>query len=114
MLILNKIQSVQYSRRIEWGYLGAAVVLGLLFGVGGLIINSRNAAGWGILLGLIFAVGFGIMFLASRKAKIRICAGDMEIEVTSDAKTVNELIAFIEKVQATIIERDPGPKAKAS
>jgi len=112
VIFLDKVESVQYSRRIEWGYLGAAVVLGLVFSIGGWSIRTGNSAGWGMVSGLICAALFGIAFLNSRKAKIRISAGGETIEVVSDPKTVNELISFIEIVQSYIIERRPGPAIK--
>ena len=91
-------------------YLGASIVLGILLSLSGSI--DKKWAGPGFVLAFVVALGFFIAFLQSRQAKLRIHAGSEKIEVTSNSKSVNELMEFAEKLQAYIIERSPGPKVK--
>jgi hypothetical protein len=116
-VFLNQIQSISYSRKIQWGYLTAAVLFLIGCPLVGLVIDSSqgprqhsNAAVWGFVIGLVAAILFGLLFLGSRKAIISIMPGGIEANSTPDS--VNELLAFIQKVQASVVDRDLGPKAK--
>jgi hypothetical protein len=118
-LFLDRVDSVRYSRHIEWGYLWAAILSLILIIGAGMIVNSQAGKGGSSAGTVLEVLGVGlfvvllVLFLNSRKARLKIYAGNQSIEVVSEARAMDGYLAFIQKVQAAVIERSPGPKVKA-
>lgn len=89
---LNAAQFV-YSRRIMWILFA---LLSIVFGIAGAANASPPA--YPIILGIVFAIIFIIIYKRARKAVIALCAGQVMIQIPAKRMSFEQIENFIAEI----------------